>query len=222
MFKLKESFSSTCSLNLLSLIILLFLFDTSLAQNNSMSFGGVVSGTTKEICFGQSIGTLNLTKQRGTIITWQENFNNEGWTNIPVTENQTSYTEIPGSFGYWSYRVVIKNDSSFEFSNTWSISVQEQSYGGNLMIDNDGLGSEISFSLFNHNGSIIKWQKSHNNGIWHDISNTSVSYNFKSILGGNYSFRVITNTTKVCLPDTSNQVDLFIDSSYRLENRFHK
>jgi hypothetical protein len=69
--------------------------------------GSVTGGYT--IAFGQSTDSLKLINYRGEILTWQKQYNETGYSDIPSTSNLTFYSEIPDSTGSWDYRAIVKN-----------------------------------------------------------------------------------------------------------------
>jgi gliding motility-associated-like protein len=87
---------------------------------NPVSAGGTIDGT-ETIAYGSSTGTLTLSSYTGAILKWQRKLNSGIWkdtSNISAT-----HSEIPGSFGTWYFRAVVKNGTcpetnSAEFSVT--------------------------------------------------------------------------------------------------------
>lgn len=87
------------------------------------SLGGTINSSKNLICPGQSM-TLNLTNQRGKIISWQQKtINGSIWTEIP--HQGTSYT-TPALQNSMQYRVVVGNNPcSTAFSTVYTVAVVE-------------------------------------------------------------------------------------------------
>ena len=138
---------------------------TVFAANNTICAGGVVE--------------LTLSGQQGNINKWQRSTNNVNWTNI--TNTTTSLTETISSSGTYYYRVEVQtpNCGSAVFSTSKTITVISGTppTGGSVSsavhatTTNSG-----TLTLSGHTGTIVKWQRSVNNGVtWTDIANTSTT-----------------------------------------------
>ena len=141
---------------------------TVFAANNTICAGGVVE--------------LTLSGQQGNINKWQRSTNNVNWTNI--TNTTTSLTETISSSGTYYYRVEVQtpNCGSAVFSTSKTITVISGTppTGGSVSsavhatTTNSG-----TLTLSGHTGTIVKWQRSVNNGVtWTDIANTSTTNSY--------------------------------------------
>ena len=76
----------------------------------------------KDICLGQSTGTLTITNYTGSILKWQKSYNGGIWEDI--TETTATYSETPAMDGQWLYRAEVKSGvCSAEFSTAAMINV---------------------------------------------------------------------------------------------------
>ena len=141
---------------------------TIFAANNTICAGGVVE--------------LTLSGQQGNINGWQKSTDNINWTNI--TNTTASLTETISSAGTYYYRVEVQtpNCGSAVYSTSKTISVISGTppTGGSVSsavhatTTNSG-----TLTLSGHTGTIVKWQRSINNGVtWTDIVNTSTTNSY--------------------------------------------
>lgn len=143
---------------------------TVFAANNTICAGGVVE--------------LTLSGQQGNINKWQKSTDNVNWTNI--TNTTTSLTETISSSGTYYYRVEVQtpNCGSAVYSTSKTISVISGTppTGGSVSsavhatTTNSG-----TLTLSGYTGTIVKWQRSINNGVtWTDIVNTAATYSYSN------------------------------------------
>lgn len=89
-----------------------------------VSVGGNVTGTSTNICEGESTGTLTLSGQTGSVLQWQKRLNGGSW--LDIIHTATTYSEVPSSSGLWEYRALVQNQSApAEFSNSFAVNVHE-------------------------------------------------------------------------------------------------
>jgi hypothetical protein len=157
------------------------------------SVAGTVNGTLPEICLGSSIGTLTLSGHTGTILNWQRSFNGGVW--VDVFNPSATYSEIPATPGNYSYRAVVQSGvCNVVYSASYTITVYPQTVAGLV----SGGSSELCLgastgilSLSGHTGTVVKWQKSFNGGVWTDIANTTSTYNETPSSNGTWSYRAV-------------------------------
>jgi hypothetical protein len=138
---------------------------TVFAANNTICAGGVVE--------------LTLSGQQGNVNKWQRSTNNVNWTDISNTT--TTLTETISSAGTYYYRVEVQtpNCGSAVYSTSKVISVITGTppTGGSVSsaVHNSATNSG-TLTLSGHTGTIVKWQRSVNNGVtWTDIANTTTT-----------------------------------------------
>ncbi len=156
------------------------------------SVGGSVSAAATQICLGASTGTLTLSGHTGSIVRWERNIDGGGWTSIANTT--TTHSETPGTAGSYQYRAVVQSGSCAEtFSAAHTITVHPVSVGGTL----NGVNTEIclgantgTMTLSGHTGSIVRWQRRIDGGIWTNIANTTTTHSETPGTAGVYDYRV--------------------------------
>jgi hypothetical protein len=141
---------------------------TVFAANNTICASGVVE--------------LTLSGQQGNVNKWQRSTNNVNWTDISNTT--TTLTETISSAGTYYYRVEVQtpNCGSAVFSTSKTITVISGTppTGGSVSsaVHNSATNSG-TLTLSGHTGTIVKWQRSVNNGVtWTDIANTSTTNSY--------------------------------------------
>ena len=141
---------------------------TVFAANNTICASGVVE--------------LTLSGQQGNVNKWQRSTNNVNWTDISNTT--TTLTETVSSAGTYYYRVEVQtpNCGSAVYSTSKVISVITGTppTGGSVSsaVHNSATNSG-TLTLSGHTGTIVKWQRSVNNGVtWTDIANTSTTNSY--------------------------------------------
>jgi len=94
------------------------------------SAGGSVSGSTT-ITFGQNTGSMEISGQTGTIVTWQRRHNGGSYSDIPGTAGLLTYSEVPIYAGTWDYRAEVQSGScTVQFSTPATVVVNSPP-GGN-------------------------------------------------------------------------------------------
>jgi hypothetical protein len=148
---------------------------------------GSIFAVNNSICSGGQV-ELTLSGQQGNINKWQKSTNNVNWTDISNTT--VSLTETISSAGTYYYRVQVQtpNCGSAVNSDSKTITVTSGTppVGGSVSsavhatTTNSG-----TLTLSNYTGSIVKWQRSTNEGVtWTDIVNTSATYTYSNQADG--------------------------------------
>jgi hypothetical protein len=176
------------------------------------SVGGFVTGGNTPICLGAATGTMTLTGHTGNVVKWQKRLNTGAWSDI--TNTATTYSETPTSAGTWEYQVVVKNGNCSETtSGIRTITVDAASEGGTLTGGNSpiALGSGTgTMTLNSYTGTITKWQKSLNAGVWSDIVNTATTYSDIPTSIGTWHYRVLVKNGS-CPEAYSTEVSIVVE-----------
>jgi hypothetical protein len=145
---------------------------------------GTVFAVNNTICAGGTV-ELTLSGQQGNVNKWQRSTDNVNWTNISNTT--VNLTETISSSGTYYYRVEVQTPScgSAVFSTSKIITVISGTppVGGSVS-SNTHMSTTNSgiLTLSGHSGTIVKWQRSTNDGItWTDITNTSTTHSYSNI-----------------------------------------
>ena len=151
------------------------VMDSLWVKLDSVPVAGILlSDTTVSFALGQ--GTLELINTTGNIIYWESsNTMNGPWNNINNTSSTLDYNNIIATQYYRSF--VESGACGIDTSNIVTITVDEKSYGGNII----GGNTEVCYGFntgyvnaINYVGNIIKWQSSSDSGsTWLDISSTN-------------------------------------------------
>jgi hypothetical protein len=161
---------------------------------NPPSIGGSVSVGVSQILLGQSTGNITLTGQNGSILKWQKRLGTGSWINIANTNS--IYIETPNVVGFWEYRAVLQSGSCpVVYSSTVVIEVLASNAGavtGGSSPICFGLGTN-TMTLGGYTGTIIKWQKRVDAGVWIDIVNTNTIYSEIPASSGIWEYRAVIN-----------------------------
>ena len=145
---------------------------------------GSVFATNNSICAGGQV-ELTLSGQQGNVNDWQRSTNNVNWVNISNTT--TNLTETIPSSGTYYYRVEVQTPScgSPVYSSSKLITVTSGTppVGGSVSSNTHvSVTNSGSVTLNGHTGTIVKWQRSTNDGVtWTDIPNTTTSQSYTNI-----------------------------------------
>ncbi|MGB3902281.1 MAG: PKD domain-containing protein, partial [Bacteroidales bacterium] len=152
---------------------------------------GVLNGS-GEYC-GIANPVLNLIGYVGTIINWEEKFNNNNWTIINNTTD--NYQPILTDAGTYKYRVKVANGNCPEaYSNEVIVQVYDSTYAGMLVYPSDSIcfgESTGLITVIGYVGDIIKWQYSIDAGSWVDIPYTGEQYQYTPTSPGIWQFRIV-------------------------------
>jgi hypothetical protein len=145
---------------------------------------GSVFATNNSICAGGQV-ELILSGQQGNVNKWQRSTDNVNWTDISNTT--TSLTETISSSGTYYYRVEVQTPSCgsavMSSSKTITVTSGTPPVGGSVSSNtHSSTTNSGTLSLSSHSGTIVKWQRSTNDGItWTDISNTTTSHSYTNV-----------------------------------------
>jgi hypothetical protein len=140
------------------------------AANNSICSGGLVE--------------LTLSGQQGNINKWQRSTDQVNWTNITnTTVNLTETLNIAGTY-YYRVEVQTPNCGSAVLSDNKTITVTSGTppVGGSVSSAVHATATNSgTLSLTGYTGTIVKWQRSINDGVtWTDIANTTTSQSYSN------------------------------------------
>jgi hypothetical protein len=145
---------------------------------------GSVFAVNNTICAGGTV-ELTLSGQQGIINKWQRSTDNVNWTNISNTT--VNLNETISSSGTYYYRVEVQtpNCGSAVYSTSKTITVISGTppVGGSVSSNtHTSTTNSGTLTLSSYTGTIVKWQKSINDGVtWTDIINTSSTYSYTNI-----------------------------------------
>ena len=145
---------------------------------------GTIFAANNSICSGGQV-ELTLSGQQGNVNKWQRSTNNVNWTDISNTT--TSLTETISSAGTYYYRVQVQTPSCGSAVNSDSKIITVTSGtppvgGGVSSATHTTTTNSGTLTLSGHSGTIVKWQRSTNDGVnWTDITNTSTTHSYSNI-----------------------------------------
>ena len=148
---------------------------------------GSIFAVNNSICAGGQV-ELTLSGQQGNVNKWQRSTNNINWTDISNTT--TSLNETISSAGTYYYRVQVQtpNCGSAVTSDAKTISVTSGTppVGGSVSSGVHATSTNSgTLTLSSYTGTIVKWQRSTNDGItWTDIANTSATNSYTNQTDG--------------------------------------
>jgi hypothetical protein len=146
---------------------------------------GSVFATNNSICSGGQV-ELILSGQQGNVNKWQRSTDNVNWTDISNTT--TSLTETISSSGTYYYRVEVQTPSCgsavISSSKTITVTSGTPPVGGSVSSNaHSSTTNSGTLTLSSYTGTIVKWQKSTNDGItWTDITNTTATYSYTNVV----------------------------------------
>ncbi|MCU0434908.1 MAG: gliding motility-associated C-terminal domain-containing protein [Bacteroidia bacterium] len=149
---------------------------------NGLSLGGSVSGG-MVVCSGTNSGTLNLSGQNGSVVTWQSSNDGIIWNNIANTTASQSFLNITDTT---FYRAIVANGvCPSDTSAVDTLFVDSVTVGGTLspaaavVCSGQNNGTIV---LSGHVGNVLRWEYSTDNGLtWITISNTSSSQAYTNV-----------------------------------------
>ena len=145
---------------------------------------GSVFAANNSICAGGQV-ELILSGQQGNVNKWQRSTDNVNWTDISNTT--TSLTETISSSGTYYYRVEVQTPSCgsavTSSSKTITVTSGTPPVGGSVSSNtHSSTTNSGTLTLSSHSGTIVKWQRSTNDGItWTNISNTTTSHSYTNV-----------------------------------------
>jgi gliding motility-associated-like protein len=76
---------------------------------NPRSVGGSLSPSNTDVCIGQTVNShLNLTRNSGTVLNWQQSFDNVSWNSFSPVKTDSSFG-VNGLVSDQHYRVIVKS-----------------------------------------------------------------------------------------------------------------
>ncbi len=147
---------------------------------------GTLSTSSINVCQGSTV-SISTSGVIGVIQKWQYNLtpaDNNTWVDVNQTSNTVSFTNVQNSFGV---RVVVKQSgsctneaiSAITQVNT-SITTVPGVTANNATVCITGNSGTIN--LTGQTGSVIRWERSINNGAsWTSVSNTTTSLNYLNL-----------------------------------------
>ena len=148
---------------------------------------GTIFAVNNSICSGGQ-AELTLSGQQGNVNKWQRSTDNINWTDISNTT--TSLNQTVNTAGTYYYRVQVQTPNCGAAVNSTAKTITVISgtppVGGSVSsavhptATNSG-----TLTLSGHTGTIVKWQRSINEGVtWTDIANTSTSNSYSNQTDG--------------------------------------
>jgi hypothetical protein len=145
---------------------------------------GTIFAVNNSICAGGQV-ELTLSGQQGNVNKWQRSTDNVNWTDISNTT--TSLIETLNSAGTYYYRVQVQTPNCGGAVNSDSKTITVTSgtppVGGSVSSSiHTTTTNSGTVTLSGYSGSIVKWQRSTNDGVtWTDIVNTTTSQSYSNI-----------------------------------------
>ena len=148
---------------------------------------GTVFAANNSICSGGQ-AELTLSGQQGNINKWQRSTDNVNWTDI--TNTTASLTQTLNTAGTYYYRAQVQtpNCGSAINSSAKIITVTSGTppVGGSVSSAVHATSTNSgTLTLSGYTGTIVKWQRSINDGVtWSDITNTSATNSYSNQTDG--------------------------------------
>jgi hypothetical protein len=145
---------------------------------------GTIFAVNNSICSGGQV-ELTLSGQQGNVNKWLRSTDNVNWTNI--TNTTTSLVETINTAGTYYYRAEVQTPNCGNAVNTDSKIITVTSgtppVGGSVSSStHTSTTNSGTLTLSGYSGTIVKWQKSTNDGVtWSDIVNTNATYTYSNI-----------------------------------------
>jgi len=145
---------------------------------------GTIFAVNNSICSGGTV-ELTLSGQQGNVNKWMRSTDNVNWTNI--TNTTVNLVETLSSAGTYYYKVEVQTPScgSAVLSDAKTITVTSGTppVGGSVSSStHTSTTNSGTLTLSGYSGTIVKWQKSTNDGVnWTDITNTTTSNSYTNI-----------------------------------------
>ena len=148
---------------------------------------GTIFAVNNSICSGGQ-AELTLSGQQGNVNKWQRSTDNINWTDISNTT--TSLNQTINTAGTYYYRVQVQTPNCGAAVNSTAKTITVISgtppVGGSVSSAVHPTASNSgTLTLSGHTGTIVKWQRSINEGVtWTDIANTSTSNSYSNQTDG--------------------------------------
>jgi gliding motility-associated-like protein len=167
------------------------------------STSGRITGGDVSVCTGTNSTVLTLSNFTGTVVRWESSFDNfiTAGTTISNTTSTLTATNLTRTT---YYRAVVNPTTPSGCTGlvTASTVVTVSAATGGTLLATGGTticqGGEIGLVLSGNSGNVTKWQKSTDNSIWTDITNTTVNFSETLNTNGTFYYRAVVsacNTT---------------------------
>ncbi|MCA6418400.1 MAG: hypothetical protein IM603_04790, partial [Cytophagales bacterium] len=148
--------------------------------------GGSISGA-GTFCTSAS-GWLTLSGHTGSVVRWEQNVNNGGWTVIGNTTASLNYSNVTATTQYRAW--VVSGPCGGQYSSIATVTVSPTSQGGNI----SGAGTFCStasgtFTLSGHTGAVQRWEQNVNNAGWTNINNTTATQGYSNLTAATTQYR---------------------------------
>jgi len=148
---------------------------------------GTVFAANNSICSGGQ-AELTLSGQQGNINKWQRSTDNINWTNISNTTASLNQTLTTAGTYYYRVEVQTPNCGAAVMSTAKTITVTSGTppVGGSVSSAVHATSTNSgTLTLSGYTGTIVKWQRSINDGVtWSDITNTSATNSYSNQTDG--------------------------------------
>lgn len=170
---------------------------------------GVVD-TSKNVCFGNNFGTLDLSGHTGSVVRWE--YSIDGGINWLVINNTTTSFTYSNITVTTKYRAVVKNGTcNTQNSAAATLTVDPVSEGGTINSSTTTCGgSNGTLTLINYIGNIVQWESSTDGGAtWTTIANTTAQLVYSNIVTTTMYHAIV--QSGVCSYDTSAVATITVD-----------
>lgn len=160
------------------------LASSSVFISAKSTIAGNISAINNSICAG-GIVELSLSGYQGSVNKWQRSTDNINWTDISNTTS--TLNETISSSGTYYYRAEVQTvgcgSAVYTTSKTITVTSGTPPVGGSVSSSvHSSTTNSGTLILSSYSGTIVKWQKSTNDGVnWTDITNTTASYSYSNI-----------------------------------------
>jgi hypothetical protein len=148
---------------------------------------GTIFAANNSICSGGQ-AELTLSGQQGNINKWQRSTDNVNWTDISNTTASLNQTISTAGTYYYRVEVQTPNCGAAVMSTAKTITVTSGTppVGGSVSSAVHATSTNSgTLTLSGYTGTIVKWQRSINDGVtWSDITNTSATNSYSNQTDG--------------------------------------
>ena len=148
---------------------------------------GTVFAANNSICSGGQ-AELTLSGQQGNINKWQRSTDNVNWTDISNTTASLNQTLTTAGTYYYRVEVQTPNCGAAVMSTAKTITVTSGTppVGGSVSSAVHATSTNSgTLTLSSYTGTIVKWQRSANDGVtWTDITNTAATNSYSNQTDG--------------------------------------
>jgi hypothetical protein len=148
---------------------------------------GTIFAANNSICSGGQ-AELTLSGQQGNINKWQRSTDNVNWTDISNTTASLNQTLTTAGTYYYRVEVQTPNCGGAVLSTAKTITVTSGTppVGGSVSSAVHATSTNSgTLTLSGYTGTIVKWQRSINDGVtWSDITNTSATNSYSNQTDG--------------------------------------